>query len=427
MSVPIIGGGTASQLQALAPAKAKLAAGQSVVFCDNADSTGYDGGTGNSWSFKFCQWLAARYPTHSVLFIEWAEWVVSAPTGPKAYGTPVQISTGSTGATITYYNLSLPGDVPVTMLDPSRYPNAIQNIQPIDVMFWYQGKNLANAGFPSTLSGSFFGPMGRVIADYPACNHVMCSQLPNQSGSYFPIYGDILSNVSGNPGIGYIDTYTPFILAGLNPALYVDDEHPSPLGTTLIAQTIENAFAAAPSSGSNIITPWTGLAQPGFISNGDFSSFSGAVPTGWNLQGTAAVSKDTVNTFGGAAYSAAISAADGNSYLAYNLTTAQNQKIAGKIVTFAMLCYAPPSLPVGQVPFMTLAGAVAGPNTGSLQRVSGQWIWQVLSGCVIPAGSVPFVAIRIYPAFAIGSPNPTPCNIQRVTLVEGYAPRGQFL
>ncbi|CDN93466.1 hypothetical protein [Agrobacterium tumefaciens] len=431
--------GAQSVLNAFGPLKAKLTAGENAVVWINADSTGY------SEFGPFYKFAAALGDLHdyTVVLYRWAEWVTSAPTGPKEYSPAVTLRTGTRG-TLTIYLAALPGSVAGGMFDGARRPNAIDAIPTPDLCVTHHGHNqqsfpiVGGAGIYAVGAGTFIGPIGMAEAKWSGVPQVMTTQNPwRDDGGYAKVFEAIKRAGQAQPEISLVDTYSRFVAAGKPATIYRDNIHPSDTegnsaGAQLITDALIASFKAAKKSA--FTTPaWPLASAPNLIDNGNFSAWPGAVPTGWTLAGSGTtVTKDAVNTYGGAAYSAAIAPGTGATgqgmYLQKYLSATEMQRIAGKTVTLAALVLGRSTQPR---PMVTLsikdtAGTIRDYALGDVINCRDGWMWLVAAGIPItPDGADAWRYLRLFPAFGVPNPgNTDPLNVQRVLITEGLPPKG---
>lgn len=436
-----LSGKAGKSLRAFSPLKTKMEAGENVVIFINSDSTGYsDYGP----FYKFPVSLGNLHD-YTVVMYRWAEWdnVAGTATGPKQYASPVTLRTGTRG-TLTVYLAALPGQVAGGMFDGSRRPNAIDAIPMPDLCITHHGHNqqsfptVGGSGAYAVGAGTFLGPIGMAELKWPGVPQLITSQNPwRDDTGYTKVYQAILLAFAAHPTMSFVDTYSQFIAAGKASSLYRDNVHPSDTsgnsaGAQMIADTLFAAYQSA-KAGAFTTPAWPLISAPNLLDNGDFSAWPGSTPTGWTLAGTGTtVAKDTVNTYGGAAYSAAISpgtgAAGQNMYLQKYLSSTEMQRIAGKTITLAALVR---GLSTQPRPFVTFsikdtAGTIRDYALGDVINCRDGWMWLVAAGIpVIADGADTWRYLRLFPAHGASNPVSTdPVNIQRVLITDGLSPKG---
>ncbi|MBS0258371.1 MAG: SGNH/GDSL hydrolase family protein [Proteobacteria bacterium] len=431
--------GRKQSLTAFSPLLAKMDAGQNAVIFANADSTGY---SEYGPFYKFSTALG-DFHDYTVVLYRWAEWDGAAATGPKQYAAPVTLRNGSRG-TLTVYLAALPGSVAGGMFDGSRRPNAIDAIPTPDLCITHHGHNqqsfpvVGGSGAYAVGAGTLLGPIGMAELKWPGVPQLITSQNPwRDDNGYAKVFEAVKRASLSQPEITLVDTYSKFLNAGKPASLYRDNVHPSDTvgnsaGAQLISDTLVAAYKA--SRKGNFSTPaWPLLSAPSLIDNGDFANWPGSVPTGWTVAGAGTtVTKDAVNTFGGAAYSAAISPGTGasgqNMYLQKYLSATEMQRIAGKTVTLAALVR---GLSTQPRPFVTFsikdtAGTIRDYALGDVINCRDGWMWLVAAGIpIIADGADAWRYLRLFPSFGVSNPsNANPVNIQRVLITEGLSPKG---
>ena len=408
---------------AFSPLKKKLAEGKSATLLIISDSTGYRNTSGTR---RFIRWLAAQYPSYRVTEYYWAEWVTSAPTGPKNYGEPIVIAEGKTQATLTILNAVLPGAFGQGFVDGSRWANMLAplNKQAPDLILWNHGHN-HQAAIPIPQSpygrGTILAPLGRVGMEFPHTPQAAIVQNPwRDNDGYERVRDWWLAAVKAIPALTLIDGYTPFLAQQKSAELYQDNVHPNEKGYELIYQQLAAAWEATTPQAVVSTDCWANLPAEPLVANGDLADWSGDLPKNWRLIHGATVRKDTQHTFRGAPYSLALTGVTQNDGLQISITGDALARVKGKTVSFALLCYVPHEAEQDiQVKFTTSSSDQV---TGSIQFARDNWKWIVMAGCVVPAeASLAFVSIMR--SFA-KPPTDVPFYIQKLVIVEGDSPRG---
>lgn len=425
-SAPAHGGFDLSPVNAFSSLKKKLAAGQSATLLLISDSTGYREESGTR---RFIRWLAAQYPTHRTLEWYWAEWVTSAPTGPKNYHEqPIVISEGTTKATLTVLNAVLPGAFAQRMIDGSRWANMLAPLhhEAPDLVLWNHGHNhqaaLAPKDFPYG-RGSLLAPIGRVAMEFPRTPQAAIVQNPwRDNDGYERVRDWWLAVAAIMPALTLVDGYSPFLEQKKRADLYQDNVHPSATGYDLIYQQLMRVWeTTTPQAESAPAACWANLpAEQPLVANGDLRDWTADLPAHWRIIHGATARKDTEHTFHGAPWSLALGGVTQNDGLQISITGAALAQVRGKTVSIAVLCYVPDAADQDiQVKFTTNSSDEV---TGSSLFARSNWKWIVMAGCPVPAeASLAFVGI--FRSFA-HPPNDVPVYIQKLVLVEGDAPRG---
>lgn len=408
--------------------KQKLTAGQCATLLLISDSTGYREESGTR---RFIRWLAAQYPSHRTLEWYWAEWVSSAPTGPKNYGDqPIVISEGPTKATFTVLNAVLPGAFAQRMIDGSRWANMLVPLHGAapDLVLWNHGHNHQAALSPKDFPfgrGSFLAPIGRVAMEFPRTPQAAVIQNPwRDNEGYERVRDWWLSVAATMPALTLVDGYSPFREQKKRADLYQDNVHPSAAGYDLIYRQLTRAWqATTPREESGPVACWVNLpVEEPLVANGDLHDWTTDLPTHWRIIHGATVRKDTEHTFGGAPWSLALGGVTQNDGLQISFTGAALDRVRGKTVSIAALCFVPNAADQDiQVKFTTNSSDEV---TGSSLFARDNWKWIVMAGCPVPQeASLAFVSI--FRSFA-HAPNEAPVYIQKLVIVEGDAPRGGF-
>jgi hypothetical protein len=410
-------------VNALSRLKRKLAQGQSATLLLISDSTGYKDSSGTR---RWIRWLAAQYPAHRVTELYWAEWVTRAPTGPRDYGEPLTLSEGTTPASLTILNAVLPGAFAQAMIDGSRWTSMLAPLQKLapDLILWNHGHNHQAAIAPQNFPygrGTFFAPLGRIGMEFPQTPQAAIVQNPwRDNDGYERVRDWWLAVAQALPGLTLIDGYSPFLAEKKNPALFQDNVHPSAQGYELIYQQLISAWQATTPREKVKTTCWATLPAEPLVANGDLADWTGELPAKWRLIHNAAARKDLEHTFRQAPCSLALTGKTQNDGLQISITGPSLERVRGKSISFAVLCYVPREAEQDiQVKFTTSSTDQV---TGTIQNARDNWKWIVMAGCPVPP-AVTLAFLGIYRAFA-KPPNDTPFYIQRAIVVEGEVPKG---
>ncbi|TRA97276.1 SGNH/GDSL hydrolase family protein [Agrobacterium salinitolerans] len=433
--------GAQSVLNAFGPLKAKLTAGENAVVWINADSTGY---SEFGPFFKLARSLGDLHD-FTVILYRWAEWVTSAPTGPKEYSAPVTLRTGTRG-TLVIYLASLPGAVAGQMFDASRKAAAIDAVPTPDLCVTHHGHNMQSFETNSATgmhrysagASNLLGPIGMTEIKWPGVPQLITTQNPwRDNDDYAKVYQAARLVAISQPEISIVDSYVKFIDLNKAANLFRDNVHPSDTeansaGAQLVADALIDAYRRA-KSGPYTTAAWPLLSGPNLLDNGDFSNWTAAAPSGWSTQGAGTtVAKDTDIKYGPAAYSLSLTpsgtVAGQNSNLLKYLSATEMARIAGKTVNLSIL-YRRRSTQIAPYLYFSIkdnSGNIRDYITGALINCSDEWMWACIPGIqVINAPADGWRYLRIFTAFGTGIPaNLDPINIQRVMLTEGVPPRG---
>ncbi|WP_395735645.1 hypothetical protein [Prosthecobacter sp.] len=410
-------------VNALSLLKKKLVDGESATLLIISDSTGYKESSGTR---RFIRWLAAQFPSHHVTELYWAEWVTNAPTGPKNYGPPIEISKGTTKATLTVLNAVLPGAFAQAMMDGSRWTPMLAPLSgnAPDLILWNHGHNHQAAIGPKDYPygrGTFLAPMGRIGLEFPHTPQAAILQNPwRDNDGYERVRDWWLWAAKAMPNLTLIDGYTPFMVQKRSADLFKDNVHPSDNGYELIFRQLTAAWETTTPQAEVPAVNWVNLPAQPLVANGDLADWTGDLPKNWRLIHGAAARKDHEHTFRGAPWSLALTGKTQNDGLQISITGDALARVRGKTVSFAVLCYVPHEAEQDiQVRFTTNSSDQV---TGSIQFARDNWKWIVMAGCVVPAeASLAFVSI--FRSFA-KPPGETPFYIQKLVIVEGDSPRG---
>lgn len=427
---------------ALTPLKAKLAARQNASLIVIGDSTAY---SEYGPYYKLATAIGRRMNATVVIY-RWAEWVVSAATGPKAYSDPVTVFTGSAGApTLTIYLAALPGAVAGTMFDDTRAAALTLPSAP-DLIIWHHGHNQQSfevfSGVPlATGVGTYMGPIGIASMKWPLVPQAICNQNPwRDSTGMDKIRDAIAETTTSLANVMLLDTYSAFVGAGKPAGLYRDNIHPNDTvdnsnGAELTASILMAYFERSASSGAYQTPDWTAAVATNLIANGHFADWTGAFPTGIATLASGTAAKNTTDVVDGAAWSmalspAGLSAGNQNSGALHSMTTGEKATIAGKTVTLAVLVTMDPDQRPGFGQFLvTTAAGNAGVSFGGLMGLRSGKMWLVLPNIPMAAGytSNANASVRLLPAFSGSAPvSMDPLIVHKVLVTEGAAPKGQI-
>ncbi|WP_152599898.1 SGNH/GDSL hydrolase family protein [Noviluteimonas dokdonensis] len=373
------------------------------------DSTGNDT---TEWVYLFAQWLEAEYPSHAVSYRLWND-------GGNVYDAAVAIGTGTGSRTIRIWNASVAGVRPAYFTG-SKFAPAISSLTTPDLVIWSHGKNnISQAGFP-LIRGDFLAAMEMVRQAHPTSAHAVISQNPNRDDDDYLTWIDpTLREICADRGdTTLINVYGAF--AGKASSLYLDNLHPSDTGSALWASVVQGYWRQAAASPFTSLAAWLNTQATNLITNGDFSTWTGAVPTGWTVTGSGTTTtKDTGEVDGASPYSARVNCTAASSILRFSAGAPLLASLVGKTVTLAVR----QKIPVAQA---STVGRIAVAYTGGAMTSSastygqGAWRWLVLSGVAIPAGSA-FLRCELYGDSAASAGSTV--YYDRAILVEGDIPR----
>lgn len=425
-------------LTAFSPLRARLAAGQNATIFVNGDSTAH----AEAGPFQqFAMMLGDLHDTTVVLY-RWAEWETSAATGPKTYAAPVTLRAGK-GATLTLYLATLPGGMAGYMLAEQR--SAALEIPRPDLCIMHHGHNMQTFEMPGSILSSgraaLLGPLGMTEWKWPNAPQLITTQNPWRDGTgYDKVYQATLDLARSHPNLTLVDTHAIFMAKGKDAALYRDNIHPNEAGSCLVAKALLDSYLRSARDNSFQTPCWPRLPAANLIGNGDFTDWTGSVPTGWGMTSPGSATQTTEIIFSPSFASSLALYANGSQTagLTRYFRNAEAGAMIGRTVSFAILYK---NNGKQRLPYITLvakSGGVVrtivcsalqfgGPNTSG----NSGWMWAIANGIAIdpdvnPAGYAFY--LRILPAFGTGAPGSNePLHIQRIIAVEGDLPKGNLI
>ena len=425
-------------LNAFSPLRARLTAGRNATIFVNGDSTAYP----EAGPFQQFATLLGDLHDAKVVLYRWAEWQTSAPTGPKAYADPVTLHAG-TGATLTIYLATLPGAVAGNMFAEQRA--AALKIPRPDLCILHQGHNMQSfetpGGILSAGRATLLGPLGMTEWQWPGVPQLITTQNPWRDGTdYDKVHQAILDLARTHPNLTLVDTHAAFLAKGKDAGLYRDNIHPNEAGFRLVARALFDSYLAS-ASDSGFQTPcWPKLPADNLIGNGDFTDWSGSLPSGWtsSSSGSAAKSGDVV--FSPSFTHSLAVYANGNQTagLLRHFRNAEAAAMIGRTVSFALLYK---NSEKQRFPYITLnvksGGTIRTITCSSLQfsnantTGSSGWMWATANGIAIDSDISPAgynFYLRILPAFGSSAPaSNEPVYVQRIIAVEGDLLKGNLV
>ena len=425
-------------LTAFSPLRARLAAGQNAAIFVNGDSTAH----AETGPFQqFAMMLGDLHDTTVVLY-RWAEWEKSTATGPKTYAAPVTLRAGK-GATLTLHLATLPGGMAGYMLAEQR--SAALEIPRPDLCIMHHGHNMQTFEMPGSILSSgraaLFGPLGMTEWKWPNAPQLITTQNPWRDGTgYDKVYQAILDLARSHPNLTLVDTHAVFMAKGKDAALYRDNIHPNEAGSCLVAQALLDSYLRSARDNSFQTPCWPRLPAANLIGNGDFTDWTGSVPTGWGMTSPGSATQTTEIIFSPSFASSLALYANGSQTagLTRYFRNAEAVAMIGRTVSFAVLYK---NNGKQRLPYITLVaksgGAVRTIVCSALQfggaNIAGNsgWMWAIANGIAIdpdinPAGYAFY--LRILPAFGTGAPGSNePLHIQRIIAVEGDLPKGNLI
>lgn len=373
--------------------KAKISAGQdaSILFCADSNAN-----NSNEFVYVFAQYLAALYPTHSVIYNLWVE-------DGAAWNAAVTIQTGSTSAVINIWNAANPGVRPDYFLG-TRYFLSHQMAGP-DAICLYHGGNMY-VGVPDAgIAGMYYEYFGKVAEAFPGAGFVVFKGQPerdtNAKDALFAAFDRVAARV---PAL-ILDVYAIIQGRGKTSDLFnADGVHLSDLGQQIgpIA-LIQQAWARAGKNSAAPISQWSRSSGTNLIGNGNFAEFASSLPSSPNgtfgVRGNAAIGKSTAiyHPKNPNKYSLTVTG-DGSTAspaLRWTPDASTLAAIKGKTVTMAARVF----VPTGVAGDTTRARISLQQTNGSVTSIpretdQGEWVWRVLSGVKI-AADTSFVFLHV--------------------------------
>jgi hypothetical protein len=250
------------------------------------DSTGNET---TEWVYLFSQWLASRYPTHTVVYRLF-------DNATKTYST-VNLQTGTGSRTLTIWNGAIPG---AHCYFPQLVGfNTIFAAEPDIVLLSYghnEGTHLVKAD-GLTFAARYKALIRRIMLRFQGAELGLGIQNPQISNTYQQLRSSFIRQIAQQYGLAIFDMQSMFLAyANWSTQWMLDNVHTNATGSKLGMLPpvqalfddrlfpVTTGFAGTTVIGGNLLT------------NGDFSSFTPpSAPTGWTVLNGATVSKDTSN------------------------------------------------------------------------------------------------------------------------------------
>lgn len=417
------GGGV---LSALSLIKSKLAAGQSVDLLTLADSIWY--GHDNA-AYLFAQWLGTQYPSHTVLWREWAEWVTSAPTGPQEWKVAETVSTGTGAETITVWNGSLPGSTP-NWLAGERLAPLMAN--PADLIMMYQGQNLMTQAGLNTqlLKPAFYSAIGQIQVAKPASPLVVFVEHPRLADTKMDFAETALAEIAADyGGFTVVNANAVFKAAGKPSAWWnADGIHLEALGDQALRDVMISAWRGAIALADFVPgLPWPGiLAAANIFANGNFENWTGLLPASWSQAGASAVATKETTIKETGSWSLALTATsavhgisqqiDARPYAGQRLSI-YTRRCIPKAIEAALLTSCIPSMNIQNASAVTILTPAFPGGQGAV----GGYIW---SGFEVDVPATARFLTFALQRSSSGAPSTDPVYIDRVIGVANPVPRG---
>ncbi len=245
----------------------------------------------DEWVYVTAQALAAKFPTHSVVYYLW---------NTTSYNAPVNISTGSGSKKIYINNGAIPGATAAYFLGSNR--PAVYNSMTADLVILSYGHNMGTAANYNQVFNFHVTAFSEIIADNPTAETVVTIQ---NIDTQFPVYSGIqaqaIHDIASILGCGVIDVREIFtekyvqggIANWLRPA---DPIHPNAVGERVWSNIVFNALintAKKPSVPRNILAD----SEQNLVYNDMFYLWlwSDTLPSGYTINAYCTASSDKVN------------------------------------------------------------------------------------------------------------------------------------
>jgi hypothetical protein len=390
-----------------------------IVIGDSTGDKVSDGtNTDGEWPWRFAvEKLAADHPNSYVGIRGYNEDYLS-------YTPEIVVQQGD-GSTPSYrvYNCSVAGRMP-QFVTGKQFSASVSNVPSPSVIIWNHGHNIADAGPLGSYSGRFLGAMEQVRLRWPGVPHMTILENPWRDGTQMEpliaalrgvvaLYGDI---PAADVHQVYLDYSPP-----KSPALYADNVHPSiPVGVSVWLPSIFAMWDANYPAVGPVAPAFLATSGSNLLANGDFSSFSGAAPDAWSLNGNGSIVIDA-SMHDRALRSVKLTNGVSSTYIAQTVSAVAQR---GTTVTLSVRQFIADGgdLYAGQI---SISSDGAGGSTvvnfgGDDARGSGGWRWTILQYAV-PVDATT-ISVDLY-ASATGGVDKGTVYMDRVILVSGSAPR----
>jgi hypothetical protein len=302
------------------------------------------------------------------------------------YDAAAVVQTGSGANSLNIYNAAISGSKPDYILG-ARFANAVVGIPQIDCLIMNHGHNCINSYNDATPDNrrtpQFLEAVFQILSVHSGASVVFMTQNPRRDDdTYRPVYAAIL-RAAALVGASVADSYKLFVEAGKSANLYNDNIHPSPAGSQLYLSAIKTiTFAGQVTSGVSALDNYCAY---NLLANGNFSSFSAAIPDGWSAQLSVTAEKEFSQHDGLNGYSVKLTSASASSGIIYTLSTQQLNMVKGRNLTLAVRVF----IPTSQSNNAGRIGLTTSSNTSNNYAPSGDakggWTWRVISQKVKPS------------------------------------------
>lgn len=323
---------------------ARQAAGIPTVITAFSDSTGGNAGTGGDFVGtvtrflrRLCDTIASRYPAARVRARYWDD--VS-----KAWPALTTVSAGTGGADVIV-NIGFVSGSRLEYMAGDRWPAL--TAMPWDIAIINHGFNYAIGTWPTTesLVAAMSATVEQILAARPDALTIIVAQAPGSDSANVPkaVAAKQLATELGCP---VADAYSQFVAAGNGAGLYLDTQHQTDAGDTLILAALLDAMdvPALPAESGLVRKVMPETTNATFLLGA-----ANAIPTGYTGSNVTVTDVTTAGLFetGTRALKLARTANGSPSNIYYNVTGAELAAILGKTVTFCVKQNVPATAPTG--------------------------------------------------------------------------------
>ncbi|MGJ0508942.1 MAG: hypothetical protein ACR652_17800 [Methylocystis sp.] len=225
------------------------------------------------------------------------------------------LQTGASGR-VFIYNSSVSGSEPQHFMG-ARFAKYLERLPHVDRVVWGHGHNMITTDTTGWVRlGNFLDAMDQVRRAFPAAAHMVLRPHPRQTDTLMNgvvAAVDRMETIYGDMQI--VNIHDPWVADGKPASRYYDGVHltVTGAGNGVDAQRaiFDPAYAAWVSSGYPV-NPLIDTVSGGLLTNSDFSSWSGGLPTDWTAVGAPTVSQSTnADTSEGDSTALLIDGADG--------------------------------------------------------------------------------------------------------------------
>ena len=388
-----------------------IARGESFAILVISDSTG---ATVTRWPRLLADSLAARYPSATVLFREWDD-------ASSRWPALTVVQTGTIGR-IVINSGAMSGTIP-SYLQGAKWPSVIS--VGADALILNHGHNISASWATSDArKAELLTPVESVLSATGPIPVILVAQNPAKDRANDSKIAAV-RELSAGIGAGLADVGAAFDSLGNADALYVDALHPSDaVGSPLFRDVILNAID------SEVAGPvMPGLWRRGInlISNGRFDQGSAnSVPTGWTGANVSVTDVTTPGAYETGARAVDIVAATGTgqSYIQYQLSTAQLQAAVGQVCTLAVRLSVPAAAPstAGRVSLSVSGTGAVSQTTPGLTSSRDGYKWVFATVDVIAAAASVKVIVYVDSSATPTTNTAHAVRVDRAILLPGRRP-----